>query len=185
VNSVLSDFSLDHPSSTSDQTHIKHQLDSPLSTSKAENWAKFWIEQNPGKFPVERDRKLLAELAKEKLEMIEEAFGKILTTRAVREEKCIFALAINKPEMRATKRDQLFIIDPKSRHDAAEWVTRQATKCPAWHEEPVPPEEAQSRIYRCTVGCEKTFEKKDSWRKHEELRFPQRGWVQSCHDSPD
>jgi hypothetical protein len=176
---VLADFSLDLPPRTSGQIHIGHRSGSPPLISKAETWAKFWIEQNPGKFPVEKDRELLAALAKENLETIEQAFGKILTTSAGREQKCVALTAsnIDKPEVQALDGGQSFIIDPKAPREAAEWVSRQATRCAAWHEEPVPPEEARPRIYKCTVGCERAFEKKDTWRSHEELVFPQRGYV--------
>ncbi|KAJ9649327.1 hypothetical protein H2199_000102 [Coniosporium tulheliwenetii] len=33
------------------------------------------------------------------------------------------------------------------------------------------------RIYQCTSKCGQTFDRKDSWKKHEDLRYPQRGWL--------
>jgi serine/threonine protein kinase len=33
------------------------------------------------------------------------------------------------------------------------------------------------RPYQCTLKCGQTFDRKDDWRKHEEINYPQEGWL--------
>ena len=39
------------------------------------------------------------------------------------------------------------------------------------------PQRTDIRKWQCTQGCMATFDRKDSWKKHEENCYPQRGWV--------
>jgi serine/threonine protein kinase len=35
----------------------------------------------------------------------------------------------------------------------------------------------ENRPYQCTHKCGQTFDRKDDWRKHEEINYPQEGWL--------
>ncbi|KAF8862911.1 kinase-like protein [Acephala macrosclerotiorum] len=51
------------------------------------------------------------------------------------------------------------------------WVAENPTKCPAYNRSSQP-----HGKYVCTLGCGQRFTRRDSWKRHEELTYPQKVW---------
>lgn len=61
--------------------------------------------------------------------------------------------------------------------NAAAWVQKQKGRiCLHASSELAPPRD-KSELYQCTLGCGARFCSSDDWRKHEEVTFPQEGWL--------
>ena len=60
--------------------------------------------------------------------------------------------------------------------EAARWVLQRGPKC-ILSPKPELLRRYDPRPYQCTVRCGKNFDKRADWKRHEEINYPQEGWV--------
>ena len=159
-----------------------------IPSARAVVFVKTWISQSPGCFPSGEDIASLAKLAASTPQTIKNIFGQILQG-SYPEAPLDSDLTLNhegapNPQGLAisngTEQSSIEVTEPMK---AANWVAKQTFKCkPQKHAQKgtvlaVNLNEGHPRKYECTLSCHRTFARKDVWKKHEALCYPQEGWV--------
>jgi hypothetical protein len=74
------------------------------------------------------------------------------------------------PRLQASSRNQIL-------QEAALWVRdHKGVRCTAVDDSTLLARD-DNRPFQCTFKCGRTFDRKDDWRKHEEINYPQEGWL--------
>jgi hypothetical protein len=137
-----------------------------------------WIECSPEQRPSDEEVALFARLSKLTSTEIDKIFLKTWAENAVKGSQAAAEDVTNHakplvPDLSSSRGRSALYASPDAILRAGEWVSQQIYICK-------PPKEAANsgrpRIYPCSF-CSWIFSDKDSWRRHEELKCPQEGWL--------
>lgn len=144
--------------------------------AEAVAFVESWISLFQGQFPSEDQITSLATLTSLEDHTIRKIISKTLedsaSTPLVRAHISCNNQSIDPKSLKdSTEKDEC---DPLLLQKAASWLSQQPKKCPSSKTPRLPL--SSTRIYQCG-GCQRTFARKDLWKRHEEGRCPQEGWV--------
>src|SRR5436190_4624206 len=125
-------------------------------------------------FPSGEQIAALAKLTSLNSKTIENVFGRILgeSVSTLSEESDIsLPIGLTSRKIQSTPPSLEFQHASKRQilKEAAQWVADQAKKCRSYNN--METETGLSGIYKCTLGCNRRFVRKDVWKKHEEKRY--------------
>jgi hypothetical protein len=149
---------------------------SQVASANAIVLIRTWLEQNPGAFPCGDEIESLAKLTwPTSKQTIKSLFGQILHNRTSEGFRRISTWPSN-DKAQADNDVSPFVAERHVLAQAARWVAEQSRKCRPYSIK-APSTHDTRKIYVCTLGCQRAFAGKYEWKRHEELIYPQEGWV--------
>jgi len=172
--------SLEIDQSESDLETAKSGATGP--NSKAVAIIRTWIEVSPQQLPSAEDIAYFSNFAKLPPTEINRLFLEIWAEKAVKfSQASKGAIADNtkplEPKVPSPRSQRVVLANSEALIRAGEWVSQQITTCKPPTEYSMTAQSKHPRVpYPCSF-CGRIFSTKDAWRRHEELRCPQEGWL--------
>jgi hypothetical protein len=166
---------------------IGHDLETPISSAprpnaKAIAIIRTWIELSPEQLPSAEDIAYFSSFAKLPPAEINKIFLGIWAEKAVKGSGGLKGVARNDikpfvPNVPSSRSQRVVLANSDALLRAGEWFSQQITICKTPTEHSVTAQSKRPHVsYPCSF-CGRIFSTKDAWRRHEELRCPQEGWL--------
>jgi hypothetical protein len=140
-----------------------------------------WIQVSPNQLPSADDISYFSRVANLPETDIHKVFLTVLTEKAVHGTKPLPEAATDEAKPSApnalSRSPKVILANSETLSRAAEWLSKQNMSCrkPTGHS--TNPEAARSGgPFPCSF-CGRNFSTKDTWKRHEELLYPQEGWL--------
>jgi len=166
---------------------IGDDLETPISSATGPNSKVIaiittWIEVSPEQLPSAEDITYFSSFAKLSPAEINKIFLRIWAEKAVKGSQGPKGAATNDmkplvPNVPSSRSQRVVLANSDALLRAGEWVSQQITICKTPTEHSVTAQSKRPRVsYPCSF-CGRILSTKDAWRRHEELRCPQEGWL--------
>ncbi len=148
---------------------------------KATALIRAWIECSPEQRPSDEEVTLFARLSNLVPTEIDKIFLKIWAENALKGSQAAAGDVPNYvkllvPDPSSSRVQSALYASPGALLRAGEWMSQQTYTCKPPKDDSTTTNSRRPRIYPCSF-CSWVFADKDSWRRHEELKCPQEGWL--------
>ncbi len=163
---------------------VNNSRDAVVEASEKINAVGFiqdWRTRYPDTYPMEKEINAFSELCKLPRPFVSRLLNEMLPSRKTEvtlplQEQSSTNRLIKKPRLRLPGQETAPVSDRVFLEQATKWIKEKAPKCKPVSN-PALLRRHDSKIYQCILQCGSSFLRKGEWRRHEELNYPQEGWV--------